>query len=336
MENCKIFYKFRNGDCLVVPRDGFLVNGKCIDVCKEDGINIDHNPYHDKRGRFTTKSGNATGGAGEQGNRNKSKLIEMIKNKAVPLFGMPKLAKEMGMSNEEYAELKRQHYPKKQGNSKKESVKEPSGVKKPSDELLAKIKATAQKQRELVAQRIDKIKKGCWVSEEKAKEYSDVLDDWTASAYEGIRTVQNGFRKSFDGMVYSEAQLAKFAKQSEIIEDFISRAPKYKGEMFRGIALDHQPIKKGQVINMAGTSSWSTDEAVAKSFANSRLNKEHCVIFKTIGVSKGTEIDPFVDFGEKEVLVSKEVKFKVVNVRTEKTSVGVVSRTMTFVDLKEV
>lgn len=57
MDGLKIYYRFRNGDLLVVPADGFNVNGKCVDICREDEVKIDFNPYHDKRGRFTTKAG---------------------------------------------------------------------------------------------------------------------------------------------------------------------------------------------------------------------------------------------------------------------------------------
>ena len=64
MDGLKIYYKFRNGDYLVVPADGFLVNGKCVDICREDEMKIDFNPYHDKRGRFTTKAGSSGGASG--------------------------------------------------------------------------------------------------------------------------------------------------------------------------------------------------------------------------------------------------------------------------------
>ena len=325
MENCKIFYKFRNGDCLVVPEDGFLVNGKCIDMCREDEIKIDYNPYHDKQGRFTSKSGVGTR------NAKHVELVEMIKKRTVPLFGMPKLANELGLTSEEYKELKRKHYPKK------ESVVKPNKKKPELDpDMEAKVKA-AHKEIQLRNKRlVDKVSKECWVDTEKASAYVYALKDWAETAYEGIRSVQSGRKRSYDGVEYSEGQLKKFVHQSEILEDFIARAPKYKGAAYRGINLDVQPFKKGQTIDMAGTSSWSTDEVIAKTFANSRIDREHCVIFRTKELKKGVEIDHLLEYGEKEVLVSQTSKFKVVDVKSEKTSVGVVSRTMTFVDLVEV
>ena len=325
MENCKIFYKFRNGTCLVVPEDGFLVNGKCLDMCREDEIKIDFNPYHDKRGRFTSKSGAGTR------NTKYVELVEQIKKRTVPLFGMPKLAAELGLTQEEYKELNRKHTPKK------ESLPKPI-KQKPKDvsEIKAKIKAAAEKQRIAQEAVIQKVSEACWVSPDKARTYISALTDWTATGYEGIRAAQSGRKRSYDGIEFSETELKAYAKQSEILEDFIQRAPKYTGAAYRGINLDVQPFKKGQTIDMAGTSSWSTDEKVAKTFANARLDREHCVIFRTKELKKGVEIDHLVDYGEKEVLVSQTSKFKVVDVKSEKTSVGVVSRVMTFVDLEEV
>ena len=325
MENCKIFYKFRNGTCLVVPEDGFLVNGQCLDMCREDEIKIDYNPYHDKKGRFTSKSGAGTR------NTKYVELVEQIKKRTVPLFGMPKLATELGLTNEEYKELKRKHSPKK------ESLPKPIKQKPKVDpETEAKNNAAIELQKSIENAMVQKISEACWVSPEKAKTYLTTLKDWAETGYEGVRAAQSGRKRSYDGIEFSDTELKAYTKQSEIIEDFIQRAPKYTGAAYRGINLDVQPFKKGQTIDMAGTSSWSTDEKVAKTFANARLDREHCVIFRTKELKKGVEIDHLVDYGEKEVLVSQTSKFKVVDVKSEKTSVGVVSRVMTFVDLEEV
>ena len=61
-ENCKIAYKFKStNEWLVVPKDGYTVDGKKVAVVS-DGFELkcDHNPYHDKKGRFTSK-GNTSG-----------------------------------------------------------------------------------------------------------------------------------------------------------------------------------------------------------------------------------------------------------------------------------
>ncbi|MBR2882198.1 MAG: hypothetical protein IKB96_07725, partial [Prevotella sp.] len=56
MDGLKIYYQFRNGDYLVVPADGYKVNGKCVDICRKDEIKVDFNPYHDpKTGKFASK-----------------------------------------------------------------------------------------------------------------------------------------------------------------------------------------------------------------------------------------------------------------------------------------
>ena len=56
-ENCKIAYKFKStNEWLVVPKDGYTVDGKTVAVVS-DGFELkcDYNPYHDKKGRFTSK-----------------------------------------------------------------------------------------------------------------------------------------------------------------------------------------------------------------------------------------------------------------------------------------
>lgn len=62
-ENCKIAYKFKStNEWLVVPKDGYTVDGKKVAVVS-DGFELkcDHNPYHDKKGRFTSKGNTSDG-----------------------------------------------------------------------------------------------------------------------------------------------------------------------------------------------------------------------------------------------------------------------------------
>ncbi|MBR2880904.1 MAG: hypothetical protein IKB96_00895 [Prevotella sp.] len=62
-ENCKIAYKFKStNEWLVVPKEGYTVDGKKVAVVS-DGFELkcDHNPYHDKKGRFTSSTGVTAG-----------------------------------------------------------------------------------------------------------------------------------------------------------------------------------------------------------------------------------------------------------------------------------
>ena len=62
-KNCKIAYKFKStNEWLVVPKDGYTVDGKKVAVVS-DGFELkcDHNPYHDKKGRFTSKGNTSDG-----------------------------------------------------------------------------------------------------------------------------------------------------------------------------------------------------------------------------------------------------------------------------------
>lgn len=58
-ENCKIAYKFKNANkWLIVPKDGYTVDGQSVAITGgKFKLVCDHNPYHDKLGRFTTASG---------------------------------------------------------------------------------------------------------------------------------------------------------------------------------------------------------------------------------------------------------------------------------------
>ena len=338
MENCKIFYKFRNGDCLVVPEDGYWVNGKCIDVCREDAIVIDHNPYHDKKGRFTTKTGSGSGMTA--GNVNQ--VIELIKNKKVPLFGVPMVVKEMGISREEYNELKNKYYPKEKPTKKGLTPEQKEKLKRSAQNMNKEFDQKQQNKPQTVLDReLEVLSNECGVSREIALKYRNTLEDWMLDGYDGIRAVQTGRTKGHDyDFEYSPERIQGYKERAAIIEDFIDKAPKFKGAVYRGIALDNMPFKKGMVIDMAGTSSWSASEKVAKGFANSKINKEHCVNFTAKKVSKGVELDHIFKGdeigGEQEVLVSKDSKFKVIGMYEEKVSVGVVNRRMTHVTLEEV
>lgn len=80
-EKCKLIYKFRNDSYLAVLNDGFeyegtsvveAVNGEELDQKLTEVTKVDYNPYHDKRGRFTSKAGGGgsavSGGAGKRAN----------------------------------------------------------------------------------------------------------------------------------------------------------------------------------------------------------------------------------------------------------------------------
>lgn len=330
-DKCKILYKFRGTDkYLVVPKDGYLVNGKCIDECDASAINItkiDGNPYHDPAtGRFTSKDKSGISAA------QRGKVISLIKEKKVPLFGVAPYAKEIGMSDDEYNALKKEHFPKPTPKASKTVKKNPPQAKELTEEQKAKVAEIKAEEK----RKVNTIASECKVSEAEAVEYHKTLDDWMGRSYDGIRAAQSGRTKGFDDTREIDAQsMAEYKRQAVLIEKYIEAAPKYKGEVYRGISVDSMPFKKGMVMDMAGTSSWSASPRVARGFCNNGFGRKHSVVFRAKDVSKSTELDHIYKAGEHEVIVSKDVKFRVANVTTEESSLGI-GRKITYVDLEEV
>ena len=146
---------------------------------------------------------------------------------------------------------------------------------------------------------------GQYSKEEQIK----AIEDWSDGAYGYIRSTQRGS--------YSGADADKYKKQGEAIEEYIKQQPDVGGELFRGISTD-QPInfKRGQEITMNGTSSWSKDETIAQDFAGGEYaNGDHAYIFTGFGLKNSADISSLaMNPGEKEVVVSKDTKFRIMDV----------------------
>lgn len=144
------------------------------------------------------------------------------------------------------------------------------------------------------------------------------IEDWTLSDYQEIRAAQCGNAKG--SAEYQE----KLRQKGEAIEEYISSNPSYEGEIYRGIYMDNPATPKvGQKLDMQGTSSWSADEYVAQHFAGAAERKtfsEHAYVFKMQKApSQSADIDDISrNHGELEVIVSKNVQFRVTGV--EKTN----------------
>lgn len=118
---------------------------------------------------------------------------------------------------------------------------------------------------------------------------------------------------------------ARIKNISENIEFYIQRAEPYKGTIYRGMAVGSSyfdSLKIGKHVNMKGTSSWSSDEYVAKDFAYNR-DGEKKIIFVTNSPEKSASIKHLSDYEEEsEVLVSKDVSFIVKDIKKKKRLYG--------------
>ena len=110
-------------------------------------------------------------------------------------------------------------------------------------------------------------------------------------------------------------------KKGEVIENYIDKAPKYDNPIFRGIVMMEgvaTRLSPGQVVDMRGTSSWSSNSKIANKFSASN------VIFVSSNVSKAVAISHLSGIDvEKEVIVSKDIKFEIQKVKTVLKTVNV-------------
>jgi len=128
----------------------------------------------------------------------------------------------------------------------------------------------------------------------KVRDIRSALNHYTCDNYGDIRNAQMG--KNPDSSDKRKAQL---------IEQYISKAPKYDEPIFRGMVLPetiNSKLKSGQRINMKGVSSWSSTGKVAEQFGNT--------IFVTSNVSRAVAISAFSHIkSEREVIVSSKSSF---------------------------
>lgn len=155
---------------------------------------------------------------------------------------------------------------------------------------------------------------------QEAKDMFDAVQDFTGSAYSGIRRAQRG-EKASD---IPELQ-KKYDSEAKRIEGYIERAPKWGGGVtYRGMSLPSSVVKGLTVggtfdVNL-GTASWSTQESTARSFSKSGSGSRH-VVFVSQTQSKGTSIKHISHFAkENEVLVSKNAKYAITNISTKSGS----------------
>lgn len=139
------------------------------------------------------------------------------------------------------------------------------------------------------------------------------LRDWSSIGYSDIRQsqVNKDLGEPFDSMCFDQGQH---------LEDYIAKAPKYSGEIYRGIRLEKNKaeeiistLSSGGSIDMKGTASWSSKMDVAKDFAETYDSSiKRGIIFKCDRTNKGTTIQHLSGYGksEGEVLVSKSARYR--------------------------
>lgn len=180
--------------------------------------------------------------------------------------------------------------------------------------------------------RIQSIKELSGADDEKASEYLKALCG-TSDEYTGIgNNVPKGWFSGSDSDIRS-ATSREYREKAETIHDYITRSPKYEGEIYRGLTMSEsqiQSIKTGGTFEENGLlSSWTSSKDVASMFADGRSEEMGTkpVIITTKNPKYGTPVSHLSIFGseEQEVLVSNMTnsKYKIGTVKENNGTVYV-------------
>lgn len=197
------------------------------------------------------------------------------------------------------------------------------------EELNEHLPWIGYREKESVERRIEWVMKNAKdIDRQKAEAYEKAVYGFTYQWDYEIREVQ-------DGRTVTSRKghaLEDICRRAIDIEDYIARAPKWKGaRVYRGMSVSEQEIgriraslKNGE-YGMHGTASWSTSESVASSFStmhigetDNRFNIGEKLTRRVIIVCdeqrRGTTIRHMSHFGsEYEVLCSKMSRYELVS-----------------------
>lgn len=139
----------------------------------------------------------------------------------------------------------------------------------------------------------------------------EAILSYTEAAYTDMR---HAYRDKYrDNKELTEKQ-NKYLEQSNMIDDFIYKSEKFKGELHRGMKFHSSEdvekvinkLNQGKTVDMQGLSSWSSDKTVADDFGE----EFHHIIFHVENKS-GASIKELSKFdNEDEVLLPTTARFK--------------------------
>ena len=177
------------------------------------------------------------------------------------------------------------------------------------DNRLEKIKSVIKKKKNESDEEYDA----------RVKSYSDALVRYTGTKYGEIKDAYRakyGITKGYYGKKMSQE---KAEKASNDLDDYIYQAPKYDGEVYRGMTLNDKNydniiknLKSGKIMDMQGISSWSSDREISEGFIEFNLdsNTPNGILFKLQNKS-GTPISEISTVSdEDEVLHPTTARYK--------------------------
>jgi hypothetical protein len=277
------------------------------ELAKDKGIPLPeqtekYNHHHDARGRFSTADAAAFVSLPKPGNRS-----------------MPKEMKEHqaggGGGGSAAAAQETKHETPKQTDH--QTAKEYFGAAKGND--TKEVNVLRQKLTESSGQEI---------SQERAKNIHEAVKYYSDDGYAAVRYAQQN---------PSDTILVRGRETAKHVEDFIELSPKWEKPVYRGMKMDKKgydsfmsQIEAGKILDMNGTSSWTSSEKMAKSYAVSNdKKKSNKVVLEMDKTNHGTSIKHMAKWAnEDEIVISQKAKMKVVSVT--------VKSQITHIKLKEV
>lgn len=139
------------------------------------------------------------------------------------------------------------------------------------------------------------------ISRERAEEIHASLRDYSGSFSPDIRAAYNNPNAD-----------PYYASQMNALDEYINKSPKWKGQIYRGINVDAETaasILQGQIIDMLGPSSWSSDEYTADRFSGG--SKDTRMVFVLGDNKSGVSITHLSTYNgaEGEVLAPSGVRY---------------------------
>lgn len=165
-------------------------------------------------------------------------------------------------------------------------------------------------------ERTEFIKNQLGVTQETAEKYYMSVAQYGGMNYTRIRRASYEGGSQFDEIVYAGKHTTSYNEMARNIESFIERSPKWEGDLYRGINVPTDTLKafkNGDVIDMQGVSSWTSDFSIAEAYSyKSNKAKNPRVIFHSNGTNQGTSIKHLAHYDfEDEVLVSSKARWQI-------------------------
>lgn len=174
------------------------------------------------------------------------------------------------------------------------------------------------------------------VTDERVVEMVDSVRTYTEADYANILAAQNDFGGRFAGYAstMSEEDKRKAIEDAKNIEEFLSKSPKYKDGVYRGLGFDvggpydtgqynnfRDTYKVGEIVETDTLTSWTKDQDVlkqihsARTFIDDEAEYSAEVTIRMKNSVSGVDISDYAELeGQKEILFGKNTSIYVKNI----------------------